>query len=128
MIKALTFGGKERTYQAWYGLTADQVDEDRRQNPYTYENETDNYWQDHYQLHWNEKLNQNWSTNIGLNYTRGKGYFEQFKDGEGASDYDNLIVDDSDVIVRRWLDNHFYVVNGNATYKDEGLEIISGVS
>ena len=128
LIKALTFGGKERTYQAWYGLTADQVDEDRRQNPYTYENETDNYWQDHYQLHWNEKLNQNWSTNIGLNYTRGKGYFEQFKDGEGASDYDNLIVDDSDVIVRRWLDNHFYVVNGNATYKDEGLEIISGVS
>ncbi len=128
LIKALTFGGKEQTYQAWYGLTADQLEEDRRQNPYTYENETDNYWQDHYQLHWNEKLNQNWSTNIGLNYTRGKGYFEQFKDGEGASDYDNLIVDDSDVIVRRWLDNHFYVVNGNATYKDNGLEIISGVS
>ena len=128
LIKALTFGGKEQTYQAWYGLTADQLEEDRRQNPYTYENETDNYWQDHYQLHWNEKLNQNWSTNIGLNYTRGKGYFEQFKDGEGASDYDNLIVDDSDVIVRRWLDNHFYVVNGNVTYKDNGLEIISGVS
>jgi iron complex outermembrane receptor protein len=128
LIKALTFGGKEQTYQAWFGLTADQLEKDRRQNPYTYENETDNYWQDHYQLHWNEKLNQNWSTNIGLNYTRGKGYFEQFKDGEGASDYDNLIVDDSDVIVRRWLDNHFYVVNGNATYKDEGLEIISGVS
>lgn len=128
LIKALTFGGKERTYQAWYGLTADELEEDRQQNPYTYENETDNYWQDHYQLHWNEKLSQNWSTNIGLNYTRGKGYFEQFKDGEGASDYDNLIVDDSDLIVRRWLDNHFYVVNGNATYKDEGLEIISGVS
>ncbi len=50
------------------------------QNPYTYDNETDNYQQDHYQLHWNEKLNKNWSTTIGLNYTRGKGYFEQFKE------------------------------------------------
>lgn len=128
LIKALTFGGKEKTYQAWYGLTADQLAEDRRQNPYTYENETDNYWQDHYQLHWNEKLDSNWSTNVGLNYTRGKGYFEQFKDDRSAADYNNLISDNSDVIVRRWLDNHFYVVNGNATYKKEGLEIISGVS
>ena len=128
LIKALTFGGKEKTYQAWFGLTAEQLEEDRRQNPYTYENETDNYWQDHYQLHWNEKLNQNWSTNLSFNYTRGKGYFEQFKDEEGAADYDNLIADDSDVIVRRWLDNHFYVINGNVTYKENGLEIISGVS
>lgn len=128
LIKALTFGGKERTYQAWFGLTADQLEDNRRQNPYTYENETDNYWQDHYQLHWNEKLCEKWSTNIGLNYTRGKGYFEQFKEDRDAADYDNLINDGSDVIQRRWLDNHFYVINGNATYKDEGLEIISGVS
>ena len=128
LIKALVFGGKQQTYQAWYGLSADQLKEDRRQNPYTYENETDNYWQDHYQLHWNEKLNDNWSGNIGLNYTRGKGYFEQFKDGEGAADYANLIEEDSDVIVRRWLDNHFYVINGNLTYKNDAVEVIGGAS
>ncbi|MFD0992194.1 TonB-dependent receptor [Tenacibaculum geojense] len=128
LIKALVFGGKERTYQAWYGLSAEELEEDRRQNPYTYENEVDDYQQDHYQLHWNEQLNKNWSTNIGLNYTRGKGFFEQFKDGESAADYNNLIVDDSDVIVRRWLDNHFYVANGNATFRNDNLEIISGVS
>ncbi|CAM1360591.1 TonB-dependent receptor [Tenacibaculum xiamenense] len=128
LIKALAFGGQEKTYQAWFGLTKEQLEENRRQNPYTYDNETDNYWQDHYQLHWNERLSDEWSTNIGLNYTRGKGYFEQFKDGEDAVDYNNLIVDGSDVIVRRWLDNHFYVANGTATYNNEGIEVISGVS
>ena len=128
IVKAITFGGKEKTYQAWYGLSKDQLEEDRTQNPYIYDNETDNYWQDHYQLHWNEILNSNWSTNIGLNYTRGKGYFEQFKDERSAVDYNNLINDDSDVVVRRWLDNHFYVANANVTYNKNGLEIISGIS
>lgn len=127
-IKALTFGGEEQTYQAWAGLTAEQLEADRRQNPYTYDNETDNYWQNHYQLHWNQRITNNWSTNLGLNYTRGRGYFEQFRDERDAEDYNNLIVDGSDVIVRRWLDNHFYVVNANATYKNDKLEIISGVS
>ena len=128
LIKALVFGGKEHTYQAWFGLDATQLAENRRQNPYTYDNETDNYQQDHYQLHWNEKLNKNWSTNLGLNYTRGKGYFEQFKDGEDAEDYNNLIVDGSDVIVQRWLDNHFYVANFNANYKNDNFNSISGIS
>lgn len=128
LIKALVFGGKEKTYQAWDGISAQQLKEDRRQNPLTYENEIDNFQQDHYQLHWNEKLNNNWTTNVGLNYTRGKGYFEQFKDDRDAADYNNLIVDGSDVIVRRWLDNHFYVGNFNATYNNDKLEIITGTS
>jgi len=128
LIKALTFGNREQTYQSWFGLTASQLQEDRRQNPYTYENETDNYWQDHYQLHWNERFDNNWSTNLGLNYTKGKGYFEQYKLEESAADFNNLIEDDSDVIVRRWLDNNFYVLNANVTYKKNRLEIISGLS
>ncbi|WP_299553433.1 TonB-dependent receptor [Seonamhaeicola sp.] len=128
LIKAITFGGKEYTYQSWAGLTAEQLREDRRQNPYTYDNETDNYWQDHFQLHWNERFDNNWSTNISLNYTKGKGYFEQYKPEESAADFANLIEDDSDVIVRRWLDNDFYVANANVTYKNNGFEIISGLS
>ena len=88
-------------------------------------------------MHWDEKLNENWSTNIGLNYTRGKGYFEQFKADSGISKYNEIVeqtgVDSwgtpvTDAIVRRWLDNHFYVVNGNTTYKKENLEIVSGFS
>ncbi|MFL1010867.1 TonB-dependent receptor [Flavisericum labens] len=128
LIKALAFGNKEYTYQAWYGLTADELKEDRRQNPYTYDNETDNYWQDHYQFHWNQRFNGNWSTNLGLNYTKGKGYFEQYKPEERAEDFNNLIEEGSDVIVRRWLDNDFYVLNANLSYKNTGLEIISGLS
>lgn len=128
LIKALAFGGKEKTYQAWFGLTAEELKDDRRQNPYTYDNETDNYQQDHYQLHFNHKFNSKLSGNIGLNYTRGKGYFEQFKGGESAADFNNLIVDGSDVIVRRWLDNHFYVVNTSANYKTGAFDITAGTS
>ncbi|WP_341221706.1 TonB-dependent receptor [Polaribacter atrinae] len=128
LIKAITFGGKEVTYQAWEGLTADQLKEDRRQNPYTYENEVDDYDQNHYQLHWNEKLNENWSTTLGLNYTKGAGFFEQFKEERDAADYGNLIVDGTDVIVRRWLQNDFYVVNFNTNYKTDKLNFISGIS
>ncbi len=137
LIKALAFGGEEKTYQAWYGLDANQLKENRRQNPYTYDNETDNYWQDHYQLHWNEKLSNTWSFNLGLNYTKGKGYFEQFKGGSAVSKYNGIVVDTdvddwgtpvTDLIVRRWLDNDFYVGNLNFTYKKDNLEIISGGS
>jgi len=128
LIKAVTFGGKEKTYQAWYGLDATQLKENRRQNPYTYDNEVDDYEQNHYQLHWNEKINKNWSTNLGLNYTKGGGFFEQFKEEETAADFNNLIVDGTDVIVRRWLKNDFYVFNFNTNYKTEKLNFISGIS
>ena len=136
LIKALTFGGHEKTYQAWYGVTKEEMETlGRTYNPYSYENEIDNYQQDHYQLHWNEKLSENWSTNIGLNYTKGNGYFEQFKEGEKFSDYlltpiviGGETIDETDLIRRRWLDNNFYVVNANATYKNEAVEFIFGTS
>jgi iron complex outermembrane receptor protein len=128
LIKVLSFGGKENTYQAWYGLSADELAANRRQNPYTYDNETDNYDQNHYQFHWNERFNKNWSTTIGLNYTKGSGYFEQYKEAEDANDFNNLITDGSDVIVRRWLDNDFYVVNFNTNYKNDVLNFIAGGS
>ena len=128
LIKVLTFGGTEQTYQSWFGLTAEQLVEDRRQNPYTYENETDNYEQNHYQLHWNQRFGDLWSTNLGLNFTKGEGYFEQFKEGESAEDFNNLIEEGSDVIVRRWLDNNFYVANFNVNYKKGDLDIITGIS
>ena len=136
LIKALTFGGHEKTYQAWYGVTLDEIETlGRTHNPYNYENEIDNYQQDHYQFHWNEKLSENWSTNIGLNYTYGRGYYEQFKEGEDFADYDlspitigGETIDQTDLIRRRWLDNDFYVLNANSTYKNEKLEFIFGTS
>ena len=136
LIKALTFGGHEKTYQAWYGVTKEEMETlGRTYNPYSYENEIDNYQQDHYQLHWNEKISENWSANIGLNYTKGSGYFEQFKAGEYFADYlltpiviGGETIDETDLIRRRWLDNDFYVVNANATYRNDGIEFIFGTS
>jgi iron complex outermembrane receptor protein len=128
LIKAITFGGKERTYQAWFGLDATQLAQNRRQNPYTYDNEVDDYQQDHFQLHWNEKLNDSWTTNLGLNYTKGQGFFEQYRANEDAAALNNLIVDGTDAIVRRWLDNDFYVINFNTDYKGEKFNLVTGVS
>ncbi len=138
LIKVLAFGGKEKTYQAWNGITAVQLAENRRQNPLTYENETDNYEQNHYQIHWNERFNEHWSTTVGLNFTKGKGFFEQLKeDTDDISLYNGIVVATdvnssgdpiTDVIRRRWLDNKFYVANFNINYKNEKLDIISGVS
>ncbi|WP_445725531.1 TonB-dependent receptor [Flavobacterium sp.] len=136
LIKALTFGGKQQTYQAWYGVTKEEMEEfGRTYNPYTYENEVDNYNQDHYQLHWNETISDNWSTNIAFNYTKGKGYFEQYKEGEDFADYDltpivigGETIDETDLIRRRWLDNDFYVFNANATYTNTNYNVIFGGS
>jgi iron complex outermembrane receptor protein len=146
LIKAITFGGQEVTYQAWNGIDTDQLDEDRTFNPsgqYTdadgntrfYDNEVDNYNQDHYQLHWNQRYNNRWSTNIGLNYTYGRGYFEQYKEDEDFEDYDltpitigGETVNTTDLIRRRWLDNDFYVLNASANYKNNEVDMIFGGS
>ncbi|KRO86728.1 MAG: TonB-dependent receptor, partial [Cryomorphaceae bacterium BACL29 MAG-121220-bin8] len=132
-IKALVFGGHEKTYQSWYGVSKEQILENRRQNPYTYENEIDNYKQDHYQFHWNENLNQRWSTNVGLNYTYGSGYFEQFKNDDSVETYSGIVESDidengvklgtTDLIRRRWLDNNFYVLNASANYQSSKLNM-----
>ena len=111
-----------------------------------YDNQIDNYNQNHYQLHWNQAISNNWSTNIGLNYTKGQGYYEEFVDDwyytnvlfKSDSSFDFLDlepinvngdeIDSMDYIRRRWLDNDFYVVNANATYKNKNYNIIFGGS
>ena len=146
LIKALSFGGHEITYQAWYGIDEETLKTDRTFNYagiYTdddgnvqfYDNEVDNYKQDHYQLHWNQAFNNQWTTNIGLNYTHGKGYFEQYKEDEDFADYDFTAIEiggetinTTDLIRRRWLDNDYYVFNMNANYKNDNIDIIFGSS
>ena len=146
LIKALAFGGHEITYIAWNGIDAETLKTDRTFNPsgiYTddegniqfYDNEEDNYKQDHYQFHFNERINNNWSTSIGLNYTHGRGFFEQFKENQSFLDF-NLTkitiggetINTTDLIQRRWLDNDFYVINANANYKNKNLDFMFGGS
>ena len=133
LIKAISFAGHEKTYQSWYGLTMDQLKENRRQNPYTYENEIDNYKQDHYQLHWNEQINNFWSFNLGLNYTYGRGYFEQYREDDNIDTYGGIVssdtnlngekTDTTDLIRRRWLDNDFYVFNSSLNFIKNKIDL-----
>ena len=140
-IKFLAFGGKEKTYQAWYGIEdVDKLENDRTFNPagmYTdefgnvqfYDNETDNYWQNHFQLHWTEKWSENWISNAALHYTIGKGYFEQYKEDETLADYDlpdfggNSI---SDLVRKRWLDNDFFGTTFSLNYKTLKTDVLFG--
>ncbi len=144
LLKAVAFGGFERTYQAWFGIDAETLKNDRTFNPagmYTdeegntrfYDNEVDNYNQDHYQLLWNERLDNHWSTNLALHYTYGRGYFEQYRDDDDFSTYgfepitvDGELIESMDVIRRRWLDNDFYGTTFSVNYKNEKSDIILG--
>ncbi|BDU24692.1 TonB-dependent receptor [Flavobacterium sp. GSB-24] len=140
LIKALVFGGTEKTYQSWNGIDAETLNTDRTYNSagkYTdeagnvrfYDNETDNYKQDHYQLHWGESISDKWSTNLALHYTKGKGYYENYKEDADMSDY-NLnpvgAVTTTDLVRQKWLDNDFYGTTFSAKYKEEKLDVIIG--
>ncbi|GAA4456540.1 TonB-dependent receptor [Nibrella saemangeumensis] len=114
-IRLNVFSGQERTYQAWGGVPEDLLKTNRTYNPYTYENEVDNYQQDNYQLISAHELSRNWRLNASLFYTKGRGYYEQFREADRLSRY-NLppvilgsdTVRTTDLIRRRWLDNNFY--------------------
>src|SRR5690606_1923189 len=88
------FSGKEKTYQAWNGIPAWLIKEDRSYNSSgterpgePYDNETDNYTQTHYQLFFDQNLGRFWKFNTGLFLTRGKGYYENYRGGEAFEDY-----------------------------------------
>ena len=127
LIKANIFSGKEQTYQAWYGTPQDKLETDRTHNHYTYDNETDNYQQDHYQFILAHDLLSNLTLNGALHYTRGRGYYEQFRGEDDFADYpafgiESLVVNNdtlytTDLIRRRWLDNHFYGATWSADYQ-----------
>ncbi len=141
LIKFLAFGGKEKTYQAWYGIEdPEKLRNDRTFNPagmyfdefgnmQFYDNETDNYWQNHFQLHWTEKWSESWISNAALHYTIGKGYFEQYKEDEDLAEYNlpafngNSI---SDLVRKRWLDNDFFGATFSLNYKTAKIDLLFG--
>ena len=145
LIKALAFGGNQKTYQAWNGLEdLDKLKNDRTFNPagmFTdefgktrfYDNETDNYQQDHYQLHWNEKVAEKWSTNLAFHYTKGVGFYENYKENAKFSAYgltpiliNGTTINKTDLIRQKWLINDFYGTTFSANYKEEKLNVIFG--
>ncbi len=142
LIKAIVFGGNEKTYQAYYGIDEATLKINRTENPigvFTdefgakrfYDNETDNYKQDHYQLHWNEKITNRWNSNLAFHYTKGLGYYENYKEDVSFSDYGLAPVSGqttTDLIRQKWLDNDFYGITFSTNYKDQKLDFIFGGS
>lgn len=144
ILKAIVFSGKEKTYQSWYGTPEPRLNNDiagmqdyaindgyteaetqnllnsgRTYNKYLYKNQTDNYTQTHHQLHYSNFINDKLTFNAALHYTRGAGYYEEYRPEDAFSKY-NLppviigtdTITKTDLVRRRWLDNHFY----GATY------------
>jgi iron complex outermembrane receptor protein len=141
LIKFIAFGGKEKTYQSWYGLEdLDKLENDRTYNPaglyydefgneQFYDDETDNYWQNHFQLHWSENWSEKWNSNIALHYTLGKGYYKQYKEDEDFADYglsDFGGNTTTDLIRKRWLDNDFFGATFSLNYLSNKTDILIG--
>lgn len=140
------FSGRERTYQAWNGVDAETLETNRTFNisgtdygdipvEEAYENEVDNYKQDHYQLFLTNTFKDHFTSNFALHYTRGKGYFENLKIGSDLVDYqlDNIVIGndtitETDLVTRRWLDNHFYGAVYSLNYKDKKFDATIGTA
>jgi iron complex outermembrane recepter protein len=140
-IRVNVFSGNEKTYQAWEGVPEARLQNNREgmlayidrnylntrdannllsansrmYNLYLYDNQTDNYQQDHYQVVSSHQLSSKWTLNFNAFVVHGRGYYEQFKDEDKLEKYKlpNLVIGSetikkSDIIRRRWLDNMFY--------------------
>ena len=147
MIKAIVTSGKEKTYQAWYGTPKDSLATNRTYNPSGamkdadgningyYDNQTDNYRQDYYQLHFAHEFSKTMNLSAALFYTRGNGYYESYKNNRKYSDYGlsdvtigNDTISSTNMIQQKWLDNDFYGGNIALNYSGARLKSTSGIS
>ncbi len=145
-LRLLVFGGKEKTYQAWNGIDKSTWETNPKFN-YSgaiydanweniigfYDNETDNYRQNHYQLLWNQNFSENWNLETTLHYTKGKGYYENYKQDAKFSKYNlpNIFengneIKRTDFIRKKWLDNDFYGVVSTLYGTFENLDLNFG--
>ena len=139
-VRLNVIGGKEKTYQAWYGVPQDSLATHRTFNPAgtekpgePYDNETDNYQQDHYQLFVNHSFNPSLAFNVAFFYTKGKGYYEEYRAAQNFIDYDvatPVIAGDTitstDLIRQLWLDNNFYGTVFSLQYKKQLTQLTFG--
>ena len=134
LLRADVFSGREHTYQAWYGVPESKLRQgDRTYNPAgmekpgdPYDNETDNYQQDHYQLHYSYQIMDNWNANVSLHYTYGRGYYEEYKANQTLADYQihpvqmpDTTITQSNLVRDLWLRNDFYGVVYSTEYQKE---------
>ena len=145
LIKAIAFGGHEITYQAWYGIDATTLKTDRTHNPageiYNdngefidfYENQVDDYKQDHYQLHINHNFKNDWVANMAFHYTYGRGFYELYKNDANflAYNYKPININGeevsvTDLVQRKWLNNDFYGTTFSILKNINNVNFIAG--
>lgn len=143
-LKAIVFSGQERTYQSWYGVPQQYLDTLPTFNPYNYKDEVDDYSQTHFQLHYSKQFSPKTYLNLATHYTKGIGYYEQYKGDkfnsllnngsqEDLADYglnDSIINGDTitttNLIRRKWLDNNFYGITFSLNHSTNNLNLILG--
>jgi len=133
-LKVNVFSGKERTYQAWNGVPEEMLADNRRFNEFTYENQVDNYRQTHTQVHYSLQVSPTVNMHTALHYTRGLGYYEELRENDRLNRYGiapieigGTTVTRTDLVRRRWLDNHFYGMVGSIDIRpDDRFSITVG--
>ena len=143
ILRLYIFSGKEKTYQAWYGIKESDLLAGNRTINYAgteqpglpYENETDNYHQTHYQLFWEKNIKKQIRFSTALFLTSGKGYYEQYKADERFSKYglasptlNGVVIEKSDFIRQLWLDNYFYGNNSTLQLQKNNTEWTIGTT
>lgn len=123
LLRANVFSGTEKTYQAWNGVPEALLETDRTYNGFTYKDQTDNYTQTHYQLLYSQSLSAKLLVNGALHYTKGKGYYEEYKNDADLANYGiapwvsgSTTINSTDLVRRRWLDNNFYGLTYSLNY------------
>lgn len=147
VLKLLVFGGSEVTYQSWNGVDATTLETDRTFNSAGalyddewnvvgyYDNEVDDYRQDYVQLHLSQQISEHWTMNLALHNTYGRGFYEQYQQGADYETYqippvqiENTLIESSDLISRRWLDNNYSGGIYNFAYQNNKLKLNIGGS
>ena len=138
--------GDQRTGITWEGISPEQYAIDRRYNPageyhdkfgnvHYYDNETDNYTQHHLQLNYTHAFADNLAWTTTFNYTRGDGYYQNYKSGKSFSKYlmpspviDGVQYDEGDFITKEALANDYLVLNSDLRYSSDRLKLTAGVN
>ena len=142
VVKFITFNGTEETYHAWnytskyeqslYGRRYNSCGEyyDDEGNTRYYDNQTDNYHQQNYQLIWNQRLSRELNLNAALHYTKGDGYYEEYKRKRTLFEYEldpEMTWAKSDLVRQKKMDNDFYGVVASLNYNNrENLQVTLG--
>lgn len=139
-IKFITFGGTEQTYHAWNGVPKDSLTTNRTYNscgfmgldangqPLYYKDQTDNYTQTHYQILGDYIINPSFSLNGGLHYTRGDGYYEEYKQDQSFKKYSidsyslsGATIKRSDLVRQKKMNNNFVGGVFSLNYNKENI-------